>query len=103
MSADGTPCAPESVGPEDDGAPVTVDYDSHPLEASQQVLRRPGVPVTLDMAPRPPENSLRVLRRLWAPVSIHAAPYVPKPSACPEEDGGPVSVDLAPHFLQASP
>ena len=54
-------------------------YASHPLEASQQVLRRPGAPVSLDMAPRPPENSPWVLRRLWAPGSIHAATYDPKP------------------------
>ena len=78
---DVAPRVPEaqSAGPEDAGSPVTVDYASHPLEASQQVLRKPGVPVSMDMAPRHPENSPRVLRGLWAPVSIDTAPYVLKP------------------------
>ena len=53
-------------------------YGSHPLEASQQVLRKPGAPVSLDMAPCPPENSPQVLRRLWVPVSLDAASCVPK-------------------------
>ena len=53
------------MGPEYAGSPANVEYAysgrrrnifldvSHPLEASQQVLRRPGGPVSLDMAPWP--------------------------------------------------
>ena len=74
-----------------------MDYASHPLEVSQQVLRRPRAPVSLDMAPWPPENSPRVLRGLWAPVSINTAPYIPEVKGQvlrrPETH---VSVDLAP-------
>ena len=49
----GPTCSRVIAGPEDTGSPVTVEYASHPLEASQQVLRRLVAPVSLDMAPRP--------------------------------------------------
>ena len=55
---------------------MTVDYASHPLETSQQLLRRPGGSVSLGMAPRLPENSPQVLRK--GPYQHRHIPIRPK-------------------------
>ena len=110
------------MGPEYSGYPLNVEYASsgrrrnilldasHPLEASQQVLRRPGAPVSLDMAPCPlkthrgpeeavgscqprrslmcPEDKVQVLRRTRV-LSVLTWPHIfHSLTIRPEEAGG---------------
>ena len=77
---------------------MTVDYASHPLETSQQVLRRPGGPVSLSMAPHPPENSPQVLRK--GSYQHRRRPICPEAKVLIlKRLETPVSLDSAPTFF----